>query len=95
MISTEQLSNSISLEWEPPSEPNGFIESYSVTYTGPEMFGGEDMTETVDGIDGTMTVLPDLAPFSNYTVIVHAFTNRGRGDPSDELVVTTEEDSKL
>ena len=69
---------------------NGVIEGYILQYTLPEQLP-ENTTETTE----TMYILGGLTPFTTYTVVIVALTDKGAGPPSEELTVYTLEDRKF
>ena len=55
---------------------------------------GSASTVVVDG-SANSTVIEDLMRYTEYTVFVHANTSVGRGERSQLVIVTTDEDSEL
>jgi hypothetical protein len=91
---TDVLPTSFLVLWSPPTEPNGVIVSYQVTYTGIETLNGVDSTffeSSVVTLDGPFeqTEITGLVPFSNYSVSVAAFTSAGSGSPSESVMIGT------
>jgi len=76
---------SIHVFWSPPAEPNGIIDNYTVEYM--ELPTGENFTK--EGIRATMADLTGLMEYERYIVVVYAFTDKGRGEGSDQLMVRT------
>lgn len=72
-------SDSIKLKWESPSNPNGVIITYSITWS-PD-------NGTVDTPLTTYT-LNGLLPCTTYTISVRAATSKGYGPPGDTSGVT-------
>ena len=58
---------------------------------------GEDSASTVVVDDGSAnsTEIDNLMKYTEYTVFVHANTSVGRGERSESVTVTTDEDSEL
>ncbi|XP_025993555.2 protogenin isoform X2 [Solenopsis invicta] len=78
----------VRIAWEEPSNINGIIQNYVVTY-GRTMEDFATMNNvTVPGNRRT-TFLPDLAPGKRYFVMVRAATKAGYGKPSDPIIVIT------
>ena len=78
----------VNISWGPPSNPNGLILGYN--YSLME-------TNNLDVIIGyTNTTLLSVeqivmvAPFTNYTATVVAFTSAGSGEPVMEVVLSPE-----
>lgn len=67
---------SMILEWDPPTTPNGYITNYSVTWS-PDA-ACEPIITTA-----TTFNLTNLQPCTIYTVSISAATNKGRGPPGD------------
>ena len=74
--------STVSLQWDPPSSPNGVITHYVVTYNG---------TTVNTANASTMLTLTELEPFTTYTISVAARTGAGVGSVSDGIVVRTSE----
>lgn len=81
----------ITITWTPPIPPNGEIESYSIEYSS-EVEG----TLNVTGIPPSIFQyqLTGLMEYVNYTIVVYAHTDKGRGDGSDPITVETNEHCK-
>ena len=75
--------------WSPPNDLNAPAINYTLQLTGPS----SNMTE-FSGILAEMHLLKDLMPFTEYTVVVFAVSERGSGPESDTLMVMTSEDSE-
>ena len=87
-------SSSVRLTWQPPAQPNGDILSYSVDYSGPAEFGGASEIRPISDISNTMVDILGLVPYTEYSVVVFAFTDKGRGSASDQLTVLTDQDGE-
>ena len=82
LMFVEVTVSTISLQWDPPSSPNGVITHYVVTYNGM----------TVNTINvSTMLTLIELEPFTTYTISVAASNGAGVGNASDDIAVRTSE----
>ena len=75
--------------WSPPSDLNAPEINYTLQLTGPN-------SNVMDfpGIRAEMRLLEDLMPFTNYTVVVIAVSEKGPGPGSKTLTVMTLEDSE-
>ena len=49
----------------------------------------------IDGIVSTFVNVTGLMEYQQYTVVVYAYTDKGRGEGSDPLMVLTAEHCKL
>ena len=87
-------STSIWVDWDtvPVADQNGIILSYTVTYVA--LPGGIPRTAVVSA-PITHVTLRGLEEYTNYSILVFAFTVKGHGNASDPIIVTTDEDSKL
>ena len=83
--------NSITVTWSEPSMPNGEIRRYNFTYYETNDGSSNNITLEVNDVLGRTQQLMGLDPFTNYTIIVHAFTGAGIGQPSDPFTVQTNE----
>ncbi|XP_077518316.1 cell adhesion molecule Dscam1-like isoform X2 [Amblyomma americanum] len=85
-------SQSLKITWKPPSKELHFgaIKGY---YVGYRVAASSDpyIYKTLElGADGREEcVLTSLSRFTQYSVIVQAYNNKGAGPPSDEVVVQT------
>lgn len=94
-------STEIFLSWEPPdrSEWNGHLLGY---YVGFQMAGTPAAADVTQGYNfktveihsqfGGETILANLNKFTQYHIVVQAYTSQGSGPPSDEISVATLED---
>ena len=81
-MSVEVAVSTITIQWDPPSSPNGVITHYVVTYNGT----------TVNTTNAsTMFTLRELEPFTTYTISVAANNGARVGNASDGIVVRTAE----
>jgi hypothetical protein len=68
------------IEWSPPSQPNGMIQSYQVI-----LFDGTTTDILEQGLSTSATVY-DLTPFTVYQVTIMAFNTEGRvGSPATNI----------
>ena len=86
-------STSIFVTWGqvPPSDQNGVILNYTVSYK--EASHGSEQTVTVDEPTNS-TTLKGLNEYTNYFFTVFASTIKGAGIVSEPIFVITDEDSK-
>ena len=87
-------STSIFVRWEqvPPSEQNGVILRYTVTYKA--LPRGSTQTNGATA-PTTQITLTGLNEHTNYSITVFASTSKGGGNKSTPIVVITDEDSKF
>ena len=87
-------STSIFVTWGqvPPSEQNGVILNYTVSYKEASI--GSAKTVTVDEPTNS-TTLKGLNEYTNYSITVFASTIKGAGIVSAPIFVITDEDSKI
>ena len=88
-------SSTIFVEWRPPQtrNQNGIIRGYQVYYVeldgnNNRREGSERMFDTGDG-NYREAVVTGLAPATNYSIKVAAYTRRGDGSRSRGVTVTT------
>ena len=79
-------SSSVTITWDPPTDPNGIISSYEAVLIDSS---GQNVTRTVDGAT-TMATFSDLMPHLNYTVIVRPFTGEMIPGNAAEIIFVTE-----
>ena len=91
VMATAVSFNTITVTWSEPSMPNGEIGRYNITYYETNDGSSDNITLEVSDVSGRTQQLTDLDPFTNYTIIIHAFTGAGIGQPSDPLIVQTNE----
>ena len=82
--------------WEPPMMPHGIIRLYRIEVTKTEDNIGSESLILAVNVNGTETsvVIGMLEIFTSYEVQVFAITVL-EGEPSNVVVVTTDEDSEL
>ena len=87
-------STSIFVTWGqvPPSDQNGVLLSYTVSYK--EASHGSAQTVTVDEPTNS-TSLKGLNEYTNYSITVFASTIKGGGIVSAPIFVITDQDSKI
>ncbi|XP_054710382.1 receptor-type tyrosine-protein phosphatase T-like [Uloborus diversus] len=84
------------VSWEAPSEVNGAIKGYVVTYVLVDRGQCGDAKPTIDPAvrqmhsEDTEITLQNLYPYSTYNVTVQAKTSAGEGDAVYALAVTAE-----
>ena len=85
-------STSINISWSPPpfSDQNGNIVAYNITYQRTDSSdGGTIMISTSD----RFITIPSLRPFTNYSVMVAAFTIAM--GPFEQTIVQTDSASEF
>ena len=82
--------------WEPPIMSNGIIRLYRIEVTKTEDKIGLELPSFSINVTGTETsvVIGMLEVFTSYEVQVFAITVL-EGEPSNVVIVTTDEDSEL
>ena len=87
-------STSIWVDWESVAVPdqNGNILTYTVTYKA--LPAGVLQTAKVRA-PSTQVTLRGLKKYTKYSILVFASSLKGDGNASDQIIVTTDEDSKL
>ena len=83
-------STSILVSWEEPSTFNGIPDDYIISYTRVEDDTTVNATSPVTNVNITM-----LEKYELYVVVVYATSDKGPGEPSEPLMVFTDEDGKL
>ena len=83
---TGNMLKSLTIQWEPPSSPEGIITTYMVTY--------DDITVHTNNNDTTYTIT-GLVAYTNYSITVIACTSNGCGNKSDVVIGTTAEEGEL
>ena len=80
---------SITIIWLPPDPTNGMIESYDIEVTPVD--DNSDMIRliTVTPMDELMYNISGLMEYVNYSIIVFARTDKGRGPGSEAIIVQT------
>ncbi|XP_078605593.1 usherin-like isoform X2 [Branchiostoma floridae x Branchiostoma japonicum] len=79
-------SQSIRINWQPPTEPNGNVLGYNIFYTTD---GESSNNQQTVGPDDTTYVIEGLRPATQYAITLNAFTEAGEGERTEERVVTT------
>ena len=78
----------VTISWGPPSNPNGVILGYNYS-----LMQTNDLDVIIEYTNTTMlsaelTVM--VAPFTNYTATVVAFTSAGSGEPVMDVALSPE-----
>lgn len=97
-----QSSTELLVMWEPPARDkwNGNILGYYVGFRPatdsqvPSPAPGGFSFKTVEAGSGGRVVLPGLARFSSYHVVVQAYNSKGAGPASEPVMARTMEDGK-
>lgn len=77
--------------WTAPEMPNGIIRDYQITYFPTANASSSTVLNTSsDGLEFNIT---DLEAFTNYSISILAITVAS-GEPSDVMIVLTNENSK-
>ncbi len=86
-------STSILVTWDdvPAADQNGIILTYTITYVS--LTENHRGNVTVNFTD-YQTNLTGLREYVNYSITVFASTVKGDGQPSDPIIVITDQDSK-
>lgn len=71
-------SRSLTLSWEPPTQPNGNITEYRLFVNGTLRFSGLETSATIS----------DLSPFTSYVFLIEACTNAGCSNSSESSNTT-------
>ncbi|XP_052426981.1 protein sidekick-2 isoform X3 [Carassius gibelio] len=85
----EVRTTSVRLIWQPPSQPNGIILAYQITY---RLNSTNSNTATFDVLNSSARqyTVTGLRPESVYVFRIRAQTRKGWGEAAEALVVTTE-----
>lgn len=85
--------NSITISWLRPDPANGVIESYSIRV---ERIDDGETERRISNISADVFEhnITGLMEFVNYSIVVFAFTDKGRGPGSEPIVVQTLEHRK-
>uniref|UniRef100_A0A8C1Q4G4 Sidekick cell adhesion molecule 2b n=1 Tax=Cyprinus carpio TaxID=7962 RepID=A0A8C1Q4G4_CYPCA len=85
----EVRTTSVRLIWQPPSQPNGIILAYQITY---RLNSTNSNTATFDVLNSSARqyTVTGLRPESVYVLRIRAQTRKGWGEAAEALVVTTE-----
>ncbi|XP_068157399.1 tyrosine-protein phosphatase 99A isoform X3 [Drosophila tropicalis] len=83
--------NSITMSWHPPKNQNGAIAGYHVFHIHDNQTGVEIVKNSRNSVETLIHFeLQNLRPFTDYRVIVKAFTTKNEGEPSDQIVQRTD-----
>lgn len=99
-------STEITVTWDAPDNDHwngillGYYVGYQMSLTPEDMeinptLGFSFKTVEVRGNYGSQTLLSNLNKYTEYHIIVQAYTSQGSGPPSKEVSVRTLEDGKL
>ena len=85
-------SRSVEVTWDAFPMSSG-VTGYNISYsTSASYTSGGSMT--VNDATAASYTLTDLEEYTNYTISVHAISNSGMSENSNEVLVTTYTDSK-
>ncbi|XP_054724817.1 neogenin-like isoform X2 [Uloborus diversus] len=89
LIPSEDDSSSVSLQWQPPKQPNGQITGYVVFYTTDNTQRDRDWV--VEGVigDKLSAIISNLMPDTTYYFKIQARNTKGYGPLSSEVVYKT------
>ncbi|XP_077549602.1 phosphatidylinositol phosphatase PTPRQ-like [Haemaphysalis longicornis] len=85
--STEQMEESINIDWDPPHQPNGVVDDYRINLTLMHTFNDvpaeswEPWSFVMGDSNTTEFSIKDLTPGSTYEVCIQASTSAGFGEP--------------
>ncbi|XP_034489100.1 tyrosine-protein phosphatase 99A isoform X2 [Drosophila innubila] len=83
--------NSITMSWHPPKNQNGAIAGYHVFHIHDNQTGVEIVKNSRNSAETLIHFeLQSLKPFTDYRVIVKAFTTKNEGEPSDQIAQRTD-----
>ncbi|KAH8338567.1 hypothetical protein KR059_009949 [Drosophila kikkawai] len=83
--------NSITMSWHPPKNQNGAIAGYHVFHIHDNQTGVEIVKNSRNSAETLIHFeLQNLRPYTDYRVIVKAFTTKNEGDPSDQIAQRTD-----
>uniref|UniRef100_A0A673FZA3 Protein sidekick-1-like n=1 Tax=Sinocyclocheilus rhinocerous TaxID=307959 RepID=A0A673FZA3_9TELE len=89
LVFPEVRLTSVRVVWQPPSEPNGIIMGYQISYrldiNDPNKF-----TTVEVGSNARQFTVTGLIPESAYVFQITARTQKGWGPPEEAIVITTE-----
>ncbi|KAH8419235.1 hypothetical protein KR222_011240, partial [Zaprionus bogoriensis] len=84
-------STSITMSWHPPRNQNGAIAGYHVFHIHDNQTGVEIVKNSRNSAETLIHFeLQSLKPFTDYRVIVKAFTTKNEGEPSDQISQRTD-----
>ena len=82
---------SIRLHWDPPTEPNGVLESYKLMYVEAETERVVIVGNITLGMESEGYLVEPLLEYHRYVMMVAASTDKGFGNYSLPLNVLTDE----
>ena len=83
------MAGSFLVTWSPPNAINAPEINYTVQLTGPN-----SVVTDITGIGVEIRLLEGLMPFTNYSVVVFAVSEKGPGPTSETQTVRTLEDGE-
>ena len=83
------MARSFLVTWSPPNAINAPEINYTIQLTGPN-----SVVTNITGIGVEMRPLEGLMPFTNYSVVVFAVSEKGPGPTSETQTVRTLEDGE-
>ena len=88
VTATNVTRGSITITWLLPDPTNGIIESYAIEITPVD---NSHMIPPKDGLSANVSEynITGLMEYVNYSIVVFAFTDKGRGVESEAIVVQT------
>ncbi len=90
LMVTAFTATTLTLSWNPPSQPNGHITQYTIRYNPVASI---DLMKLVATGDKRSMELEGLHPYTNYSILFSASTAVGEG-PSSRVVAATGEDGE-
>ena len=83
-------STHLNVSWEEPSEPNGVITGYNLTYSSVYLPNNNNtLADVITNLTDTQYLL-SVTPYTNYTIEVRAETGAGQGAASVSSIMTPE-----
>ncbi|XP_017038951.1 tyrosine-protein phosphatase 99A isoform X2 [Drosophila ficusphila] len=83
--------SSITMSWHPPKNQNGAIAGYHVFHIHDNQTGVEIVKNSRNSAETLIHFeLQNLRPYTDYRVIVKAFTTKNEGEPSDQIAQRTD-----
>ena len=96
MTFTDRTRSSILITWLEPDPTNGRIERYLIEYTVLTDNIQDEATTSIPDLPADVLEynITSLMEYVNYSIAVFAFTDKGRGEGSQPIVVRTLEHRK-
>ena len=83
----------LKVSWYPPLQVNGAITGYKIIYAKTGVAG---VNQSISAGSSVNTVnINGLEHYTNYTILVRAFTRQGEGEWSSPVKIQTHEGSKF